>query len=100
MSNSRKAGAKPFSLERYRSEVKGEPFVLWLDDENTLEIPRPTGDQLLDAEEAYARGTSRDVIEAVCGDKAEALLEAVGSEDASVLLAVGDDLRKHFGLGN
>jgi hypothetical protein len=99
MGNTQKPKGRPNSLARYRAEVKGEPFTLWLDDDKTLVIPRPTGDQMLDAEEAVHRGTSRDVIRALCGDQADELLEVLGDEDAAVLRAVATDLQESFGLG-
>jgi hypothetical protein len=97
VSNRPKPKARPNSLERYRSEVKGEPFVLWIDDENCLEIPRPTGDQMLEVEEAYG---SRATINALCGDKAEEFFAIVGKEDGGVLRAIAADMEEHFGLGN
>ena len=97
MSNTRKPKAKPNSLERYRAEAKGEPFVLWIDDDTPFEIPRPTGLQALAAEEAFG---SRATIAALCGDKAEEFFEIIGNEDAAVLKAVAADLEEHFGLGN
>ena len=100
MGNTRKPTGKPNSLDRYRAEAKGEPFVLWLDDDKKIEIPRPTGDQMFEAEEAYQSGTSKDVIIAFCGDQADALLDAVGKEDAAVMMAIAKDMQEHFGLGN
>lgn len=101
MGNTRKPTGKPTSLDRYRNEVKGgEPFVLWLDDDEKIEIPRPTGDQMFDAEAAYRTGTSRDVIEALCGDQADAFLDVVGKEDAAVVKKIAEDMQEHFGLGN
>lgn len=98
--NTRKPGKKPNSLERYRSEAKGEPFVLWLDDENTLEFPRPTGNQMLDVEDVLQNGTGRELLAALCGDKFDQLIEVVGDDDADVLAAIVSDMQKHFGLGN
>jgi len=100
MGNTRKPTGKPTSLERYRNEVKGEPFVLWLDDDEKIEIARPTGDQMFEAEEAFNTGTSKDVIIAFCGDQADALLEVIGKEDAAVVAAIAKDMQEHFGLGN
>lgn len=97
MGNRPKPANKPNSLERYRSEAKGEPFVLWISDDEKLEIPRPTGDQALEAEEAFG---SRAVITALCGDKAEEFFDVVGKEDAAVLKSIAADLEEHFGLGN
>ncbi|MGH3475291.1 MAG: hypothetical protein ACRDQD_00475 [Nocardioidaceae bacterium] len=100
MGNTRKPTGKPNSLARYRNEVKGEPFVLWIDDDEKIEIARPTGDQMFEAEEAFNTGTSKDVITAFCGDQADALLEVIGKEDAAVVAAIAKDMQEHFGLGN
>ena len=100
MSNTKKPKDKPNSLERYRSEVKGGPFVLWISDEEKLEIPRPTGEALFDAEDAARFGNSREAVRALAGDKADELLEILGVEDAAVMQAVATDMQEHFGLGN
>lgn len=99
MSNAPKPKGKPFSLDRYRAEAKGEPFELWLDDEKSIKVDRPTGDQMFEAEEAFRTGTSKQALEALCGNKATELLEVLGSEDAAVLRAVATDIQEHFGLG-
>lgn len=96
MSNAVKAKGKPFSLDRYRAEAKGEPFVLWLDDDHSIEIPRPSGDTLMDVEEA---SNSREIISMLCGDKAGEFLAVVGKEDFAILQAVSKDMQEHFGLG-
>jgi hypothetical protein len=96
VSNAVKAKGKPFSLDRYRAEAKGEPFVLWLDDEHSIEIPRPTGDTIMDVEQA---SNSREIITLLCADKADEFLAAVGKEDAGVLKAVSIDMQEHFGIG-
>jgi hypothetical protein len=100
VSNAKKPTGKPNSLARYRAEVKGgTPFVLWLDDDEKLEIARPTTDQMMAAEEAYNTGTAKDMIRAFCGDQADAFLAAVGDEDPHVTFAIVADMREHFGLG-
>lgn len=96
MSNARKPSGKEFSLARYRKEATGEPFVLWLDDDTSIEVPRPTGAVLMDVEEATS---SREIIERLCGDKAKEFLAAVSDEDFEVLRAVSQDMQQHFGLG-
>jgi hypothetical protein len=100
VSNTPKAKGKPFSLDRYRAEAVGSPFELWLDDTTSIKVDRPTADQMFEAESAMREGTSRDVLAALCGDKADELLKAVGPEDAAVLRAVVEDIQEHFGLGN
>lgn len=98
MSNAKKPTGRPYALDRYRSEVKGEPFVLWLDESESLEVPRPTGSQMLAAEEAT---TSKRAVLALCGpEKGGELLDVIGAEDAAVMEAVLSDMREHFGLGN
>lgn len=100
MSNAKRPQGKQNSLARYRSEVKGDPFVLWLDDDETITIPRPTGDQMFEAEEAFRAGTSKDVIRAFCGpDLSGPFLDAVGKEDASVVMKIAEDMQKKFNLG-
>lgn len=94
-----KAKRPTTSLERYRSEVKGEPFTLWEKGEPRVVVPRPTGAQMLEAEEVVQTGTSRDAIHALCGDAAVELLEVLGAEDAQVLRAVFMEMQEHFGLG-
>lgn len=96
MSNTQKANGKPHSLARYRSEAKGEPFVLWLDDDKKIEIARPSGDVLMDVEQATS---SREILTLLCGDQADEFFAAVGKEDFAVMKAIGDDIQEHFGLG-
>lgn len=104
MSNAQKAANGGFSLARYRAEAakvgdkKGD-FVLDVDVDNQIRVPRPTGDQILNAEEALRNGTSRDLIKALCGDVADDILEVVGPEDALVLRKLGEDMQSWFGLG-
>lgn len=88
-----------FSLASYRAQATGDPFVFDVDDDKTITIPRPTGDQMFKAEEAMRTGLSRKVIEALCGDVASELLKILGTEDAGVMKQLGDDMASHFGLG-
>lgn len=99
MSNRQRPKGKPFSLDRYRSEVVGEPFELWISDDECITISRPTGEQMFDAEEAARRGSSRAVVSILCGDQAERLMEVLGTEDAGVMRSVMEDLQMHFGMG-
>lgn len=98
MSNKRKPQTK--SLAHYRSSVKtGEPFTLPIDEETSIVIERPTGDQILDAEACLRAGDSRGFLEEIAGDVADELLDVLGAEDFDVLRAVARDIQKHFGLG-
>lgn len=97
MGNAKKPAVK--SLAHYRDKVKGEPFVLPIDDEKSITIQRPTGDQVFEAESALREGNSREFLLAVSGDAGEELLEAIGGEDFKVVQAISTDIQKHFGLG-
>lgn len=95
MSNTPTRGNGHYSLDRYRSEAKGEPFVLDVDVDTAISIPRPTGDVLMDIEEAR---TSREVIRLLAGDQADELLRILGPEDYTVMQQVSEDMQRHFGL--
>jgi len=97
VSNSKRPANGHYSLDKYRSEVKGEPFVLDVSTDETLTIPRPTGDVIFAIEDAMS---SKETIEALAGDQAPRLLEIVGGEDAAVMKALSEDMQKHFQLGD
>lgn len=104
MSNTPKAGNGHFSLGSYRAEAakrgdKNGDFVLDVDTDKSISIPRPTGDQMFEAEEAIRAGDSKAVLRALCGGQANEIIDLLGSEDAAVLRMFGEDLQKHFGLG-
>jgi hypothetical protein len=83
--------------DQYVAEAKGEPFVLPVGEDQRIEIPRPTGDQMFAAEAATS---SKDILRALCGDKYDEVLELFAGADAAVMRAVMNDIQEHFGLGN
>lgn len=87
--------AKSYSLARYRTEAKKEPFVIDLGDGEQIVIPQPSGADLLEVEKAK---TSEEVLQILCGKDYDRLLEIVKGEDAGVLKAISRDLRDHFRL--
>lgn len=97
--------ARTYSVARYREEATGEPFRLELDGGEVLEIPRPTGDAMMDIAEKYGRFSEqnppnmRELLGDLLGDQYEAVMEAIGTEDFGVLVAFLRDLSNHFGLG-
>lgn len=104
MSNGPKPGNGHFSLASYRAEAakKGDKkgdFVLDVDTDHSISIPRPTGDQMFEAEIAMRSGDSKAVLEALCGDQASDVIDIFGPEDAALLRMFSEDLQKHFGLG-
>jgi hypothetical protein len=96
VSNTQKRGDGHYSLDKYKSEAKGEPFVLDIDVDTSIVIPRPTGSVMMDLEEARS---SREIIRHLAGEHADALLKVLGPEDYTVMQGVAEDMKKHFGLG-
>src|SRR5205085_9967732 len=96
VSNAQKPNRKPYSLDRYRSEAKGDPFELWVSDSESIVVERPTGDQMFRLESATS---SKEVLRILAGDQADALISVLGTEDAAVMREVAKDLQEHFGLG-
>jgi hypothetical protein len=95
VSNAQGRTSGSFSLKEYRDKAKktadkAGPFVLDVDTDTSITIPRPTANQMFDAEAAIQRGDSRSMIVAICGDL---------DEDFKVMAAFGEDLTKHFEIG-
>jgi hypothetical protein len=84
------------TLADYRKEARREPFELPLDDDTVIVIPPPNGYTLMDLDTAYS---TRAVLKLLAGGQYEALIGAIGDEDGAVLMAIGKDIRDHFGLG-
>jgi hypothetical protein len=104
VSNAQGRTSGSFSLKEYRDKAKktadkAGPFVLDVDTDTSITIPRPTANQMFDAEAAIQRGDSRSMIVAICGDLADDVLEVLGDEDFKVMAAFGEDLTKHFEIG-
>lgn len=101
MSNAQKKTSGTFSLSDYKAKAKkaadeSGPFVLEVDTDTSITIPRPNGNAILAVEAATS---SREVITALCGDHADEILEIFGEEDHTALKALGGDIQKHFGIG-
>jgi hypothetical protein len=101
VSNAQKKTSGSFSLSDYKAKAKkiadeAGPFVLVVDTDNSITIPRPDGNTLIAIESA---ATSADIITLLCGEHADAVLELFGPEDHTALKALGTDIQKHFGIG-
>lgn len=101
MSNAQKKTSGTFSLKDYRDKAKKAadekgPFVLEIDTDKSLTFPRPVSNTMLAVEGA---GSSREVIELLCGDDADEVLDLFGPEDHTALTALVTDMQKHFGIG-
>jgi hypothetical protein len=94
-----------YSLANYRREAGGEPFPLELDDGEVIEIPRPTGDVMMELGEKYGaaqRGDSlpiKEVLQDLLGDHYDTVMPIIGAEDFQVMIKFLEDLSEHFGLG-
>lgn len=100
MSNTRKPTSKAGknkTWDQYVAEAKGEPFVLPVREDYTIEIPRPTGDQMFEVEAATS---SDEVLRTLCGEKADELRDLFGPADAGAMRAVMNDMQEFFGQGN
>jgi hypothetical protein len=97
VSNARKRADGAFDLSAAKSEARGEPFPIAVDVDTTLLIPRPSGQTVFDLEE---RGTtSRQVIQILCGEHSEAVLDALADADFEVVEELAEAMQKHFGMG-
>lgn len=104
--SARKAAAKPktYSIARYREEAGGEPFPLELDDGEVIEIPRPTGEVMMELGEKYAGAEQgqlpvRELLQDLLGEHFDAVMKPIGGEDFKVMVLFLEDLSEHFGLG-
>lgn len=87
--------AKTYKFNRYKTEAKADPFDLETDDGQTISIPPPDGDTVLEIEESRS---SRRTLELLCGEQFDAVFDLVRHEPASVLNALVNDMVVHFGL--
>lgn len=100
MGNTRKPAStagKNKTWDQYVAEAKGDPFVLPVREDYSIEIPRPTGDQMFQVE---ASTSSEEILQALCGERADEVRELFANADAAVMRAVMNDMQEHFGLGN
>ena len=86
---------KAYKLDKYRQEADVEPFAFELSENETLLIPCPDGDTILEIEESRS---SRRTLELLCGEHFDRVLEIVGAEKAGVLTLLVTDMTKHFGI--
>lgn len=93
-----------YSVARYRAEAKGTPFPLETLDGRVIEIPRPTGDRMMELAEKYSAATEapphpREQLQDLLGEKYDEVMAVLGGEDFEVLIMFLRDLSEHFGLG-
>lgn len=90
--------AKTYKLDQYRKEAKIGPFVLDTGDAQIV-IQPPTGESMLEiAETSIYDG--RTLLRRICRDQFDAVWDIVKDEPAAVLLALLNDLGKHFMVAN
>ncbi|PKW15923.1 hypothetical protein [Saccharopolyspora spinosa] len=87
--------AKTYKYSRYVAEAKKEPFVLELDDGDQISIQAPSGEVLLEIEEAFS---SRRRLELLTGDQYDRVFELVRHAPAGALNGLVSDMVEHFGL--
>lgn len=85
--------------DSYVKEAQQPPFVLEVDDETTITIEAPTGDQVIEGERLYREGGSLvDSLRAVCGDSADDVIALVRQAPAGAMNQLMIDLMDHFGM--
>lgn len=89
---------RKYSFQQYMTEAKVRPFVLETGQEDPAEITvqPPDGDTLLAISEVGDR--PRQVLELLCGDQHEAVMDLLGPAPADVTVALIKDMTAHFGL--
>lgn len=94
-----------YSLAKYRAEAVAEPFRLELDDGEVVEIPQPSGEQMMTFAEKYADATEenppppREMLQDLLGEHYDVVMPIIGAENHRVMVAFMNDLSEHFGLG-
>lgn len=86
---------KAYKLDQYVKDAKTEPFPLEVSVDETLLIPVPDGDTMLEIEEARS---SRVTLELLCGEHADRVFELIGPAPAAVMSELVQDMLKHFGI--
>jgi hypothetical protein len=84
-----------YSFDEYLAEARPSDFVLRVSQDETITIPYPNGEQLLQVDEAK---TARTVLRALCGDQWSKVHALVKDKHAKVMERLADDIRDHFGL--
>ncbi|GGM75502.1 hypothetical protein GCM10012275_52730 [Longimycelium tulufanense] len=85
---------KTYKFDRYVQEAKAEPFVLDAGDVEIV-IQPPDGETVLEIEQC---GSTRVMLELMCGDQFDAVYELVRSQPASVLRDLSLDMARHFSI--
>ena len=89
--------SKMKSLDQYRKEANISPFVLEVDDNKSITVQPPTGDDILELTNVSI-DDAVGLLQGLCGDSYDEVMEVLGKEPAPVLFAVIMDMMKHFGI--
>jgi hypothetical protein len=84
-----------YSFDDYLAEARPADFMLRVSADEVIDIPYPTGEQLLQVDESR---TARAVLRALCGEKWGRVHALVKDKHAKVMERLADDIREHFGL--
>jgi hypothetical protein len=92
----------PFKTwDAYVTEAAIPDFELPVDDEQTIRVKAPTGEQVLAAARAQANGEDPEqLLRLMCGDAADDVLNLVMGAPYPVLSALAEDIMRHFGFDN
>jgi hypothetical protein len=86
--------------DSYVKEAAQPPFVIVVDDETSITVNAPTGDQIIEGEAMFrADASASDALKVVCGDAADAVLELCRPAPAGAMNQLLTDIMEHFNFG-
>lgn len=85
-----------YDFDAFVGEAQPAPFRLRVSKDEVIEIPYPTGEQILEVDEAR---NGRAVMAALCGEHWKRVFELTKDKHGKVLETLSEEIRKHFGLG-
>lgn len=84
--------------DEYVAEADHPDFEIPVDDERTIHIKAPTGEQVFAAGKAQADGDAESMLRLACGDAADEVLELVKAAPYGAMTALAGDIMRHFGF--
>lgn len=98
MSNTRKpTGANFKTWDQYVKEAEKPPFVLHVSEDRKVEVPVPTGQQVIDAQRLAESGDIEKQLRTLCGPAEDEILELVKAAPGGAITALVTDIMAHFG---
>lgn len=85
--------------DSYVKEASRPILKIKVSDKQTVTIPHPTGEQMLNAEDLQRAGaTGREQLANICGDAFDEVYELVKVAPGGALVALVSDIMDHYGF--